>query len=81
MITVNIHEAKTHLSRYLQRVEKGEKVILCRRNKPVAEIVPIQKEAPKKRVFGLCKGQFELGPEFFEPLPDELLRLFNGEGE
>jgi prevent-host-death family protein len=81
MIKVNVHEAKTHLSRYLDRVEAGETVTLCRNNKPIAEIRPIPKKPWRKPIWGMDKGKFELGPEFFEPLPDELLRAFNGEND
>lgn len=70
MIKVNVHEAKTHLSKYLDRVEAGETIILCRHNKPIAEVRPIPEEPQRKpRVFDLDKGKFEVGPEFFEPLP------------
>ena len=81
MIRVNIHEAKTHLSRYLQRVAKGESVVICKRNIPVAELRPIVQPAKELRPVGLSKGQFEVGPEFFLPLPDDILRAFNGENE
>lgn len=82
MTRINVHEAKTHFSKYLDRVEAGETIILCRHNKPIAEVRPIPAE-PKlqPRVFDLDKGKFEVGPEFFEPLPEEILRYFRGEGE
>ena len=79
MIKLNIHEAKTHLSRYLDRVAKGETIILCKRNVPIAEIRPIPPERKSKRRIGLAKGQFRVSQKFFEPLPDELIALFNGE--
>lgn len=79
MIKLNIHEAKTHLSRYLDRVAKGETIILCKRNVPIAEIRPIPPERKSKRRIGLAKGQFCVSQKFFEPLPDELIALFNGE--
>ena len=44
MIKLNIHEAKTHLSKYLLKLEKGEKILLCKRNIPIAEIIPLPKE-------------------------------------
>ena len=81
MIRVNIHEAKTHLSRYLQRVAEGESVIICKRNIPVAELRPITEQPKKLRPIGLDKGKFEVGPEFFLPLPDDILRAFNGDDE
>ena len=78
MIRLNIHEAKTHLSRYLPRLEAGETIILCKRNVPIAEIKPIQKRRTKPRELGFMKGQFEVTDAFFEPLPEELLAAFEG---
>ena len=57
MIRLNIHEAKTHLSRYLSMIRKGETILLCKRNQPIAEIRPLQSRAQKRPV-GLAKGQF-----------------------
>ncbi len=79
MIKVNIHEAKTHLSRYLARLEKGEKILLCRRNVPIAEIRPLPAERTKPRPLGLAKGLFKVPEEFFEPLPDGLEKAFRGD--
>lgn len=79
MIRVNVHEAKTHLSKYLERVEKGETILLCRRNVPVAEIRPTRRARRKPRPLGIDKGKFKVGPEFFEPLPADLLAAFHGE--
>lgn len=80
MITVNIQEAKTHLSRFVDQVEKGEVVILCRHNKPIAELRRLEEakipEAPRE--FGLWDG-FGVSQTFFEPLPEEVLKVFNGE--
>lgn len=75
---LNVHEAKTHLSKYLAAVERGETVVLCRYNEPIAEIRPLAPKRKTPRPIGLAKGTFEVGPEFFEPLPDELLRAFYG---
>lgn len=80
MIKLNIHEAKTHLSKYLDRLAKGEKILLCRRNVPIAEIRPLPSKTGSKRPIGLAKGQFEVPESFFEPLPDDLLDAFNGKG-
>lgn len=78
-MTVNVHEAKTHLSKYLEMVENGETVMLSKRNEPIAEIRPLARPKPRKdRVIGLDKGKFTVGPEFFEPLPDEFLKAFGG---
>ncbi len=79
MIRLNIHEAKTHLSRYLAKLKKGETIILCKRNEPIAEIRPLPTPLPRKRPLGLAKGQFVVPPEFFEPLPDELAHTFEGQ--
>lgn len=83
MTTLNIHEAKTHLSRWLERVEGGETIILCRRNVPIAEIRPLPPEEPSMapRPIGLAKGEFEVPDSFFDPLPAEMLRAFEGRGE
>ena len=80
MIKLNVHEAKTHLSRFLKRLEEdGETIVLCRRNVPIAEIRPLPARPPGPRPVGLAKGQFEVGEEFFEPLPESVLRGFEGE--
>jgi len=78
MIQINIHEAKTHLSRYLKRLAKGETIILCKRNTPIAEIRPLPPPRKKPRPLGLDRGKFVVPKEFFDPLPDELLDLFEG---
>ena len=79
MIRLNIHEAKTHLSKYLNRLKKGEVIVLCRRNVPVAEIRPLPPQEKRRRPIGLAKGSFDVPPEFSEPLPEELQRAWSGE--
>jgi len=79
MIRLNVHEAKTHLSSYLQRLLKGETILLCRRNVPVAELRPIKKDKKSKRPVGLAKGQLKIPKEFFTPLPEEITKRFSGE--
>ncbi len=81
MIKLNVHEAKTHLSRYLELVEKGEIITLCKRNVPIAEIRPLPKIKAGKRPIGLGKGDFTVTEKFFDPLPDYLLDLFNRGGQ
>ena len=78
MIRLNIHEAKTHLSRYLSRLAKGENILLCKRNVPIAEIRPLPPQKKSKRPIGLAKGQFKIPPEFYEPLPPEAVSAFQG---
>jgi antitoxin (DNA-binding transcriptional repressor) of toxin-antitoxin stability system len=73
MIRINIHEAKTHLSRYLARLRAGEAIIVCNRNVPVAEIRPLPARRSAKRPIGLAKGTFAVPPAFFEALPEEEL--------
>ena len=79
MIKLNIHEAKTHLSRYLELLEQGETIILCKRNTPIAEIRPIAKPRREKRPIGLAKGKWKVTKKFFQPLPPELMKSFRGE--
>ena len=81
MIRVNVAEAKTHLSRYLERIAAGETVVICRRNVPVAELRPVQQERTEPRPLGLAKGRIEIPDSFFDPLPDDLLDLFEGQGD
>ncbi len=79
MIRLNIHEAKTHLSRYLKRLKNGETIILCKRNVPIAEIRAIPEPPKKKRPTGLHKGLVHVPDSFFEPLPEDILKAFNCE--
>lgn len=76
MIKLNVHEAKTHLSRYLEKLARGERILLCKRNIPVAEIRPLPTDRKTKRPVGLAEGKFKVPPEFFEPLPSEVSASF-----
>lgn len=80
MIIVNVSEAKAQLTKLLQQAEAGEKVFISRRNEPIIELRPVaaKTERPKPR-FGLCAGEFIVSDDFDEPLPDDLLRAFQGE--
>jgi antitoxin (DNA-binding transcriptional repressor) of toxin-antitoxin stability system len=78
MIKLNIHEAKTHLSKYLAKLKAGDRILLCRRNHPVAEITPLPKAPTRPRPIGLAKGQFMIPNAFFDPLSEELLQAFEG---
>ncbi len=78
MIKLNIHEAKTHLSRYLTRLAQGETILLCKRNEPIAEIRPRPSALIKPRPIGLAKSLFTIPAAFFEPLSDEDLDAFEG---
>lgn len=70
--TVTIHAAKTTLSQLIARVEAGEEIIIARDKTPVAKLVPIRQAKPKRQ-FGAMRGKATIGPEFFEPLPEEEL--------
>jgi prevent-host-death family protein len=74
MAEVNVHEAKTHLSRLLLRVAGGEEIVIARAGKPVARLVPI--EPKPQRVIGQDDGLFEVPDDFDAPLPNEVLALF-----
>jgi prevent-host-death family protein len=76
MATVTIHTAKTQLSKLLRQAERGEEVIITRKT-PVARLVPYEREQPK-RGFGSMRGHATIGPEFWEPLPEEELKLWEG---
>lgn len=79
MIKVSVQDAKTHLSRYLAAVEDGEVVVVCRHNKPIAELRKVETPEPREpRRFGLWDG-FGVSETFFEPLPDDLLKALTGE--
>ena len=77
MTTININEAKTHLSRYAKRVKAGETIILCDRNVPFAELrpLPLKKKSGKRRL-GQLKGQCPVDKEFFES-DKEVEKLFS----
>lgn len=72
---VNIHEAKTHLSRLLERVSMGEEVVIAKAGKPVAKLVAIK---PARRTFklGSAKGEFTVPDDFNDPLPKDIEDLF-----
>lgn len=80
MTVVTIHYAKTNLSRLLAEVEAGGEVVIARGKTPVAKLLPAESPRPK-RVFGSMKGRVALDDSFFEPLPDDELALWNGEGD
>ncbi|MEX2553054.1 MAG: type II toxin-antitoxin system Phd/YefM family antitoxin [Actinomycetota bacterium] len=77
MDVVNVHEAKTHLSRLLDRVEQGEEILLARNGKPVAKLSPA---GAAERVPGRLKGQIHMTAEFDDPLPEDLRVAFAIEG-
>jgi prevent-host-death family protein len=80
MIQVNVFEMKAKLSEYLDRVARGERIIVCRHNKPVAELRPIEAVRTEPRPIGPLPGRpsFEVPASFFEPLSDDELELWEG---
>lgn len=79
MTEVNIHEAKTHLSKLLHRVMAGEEIIISKAGVPVARIVPIVHKV-KKRVAGSARGKIKMAPDFDASLPEDILDDFEGNG-
>ena len=75
---VNIHEAKTHFSRLLERVALGEEVIIAKAGTPVAKLVPVKNAQKKKRVFGSAKGDFTVPDNFNDPDPDMENLFYDG---
>jgi prevent-host-death family protein len=72
--TINVHEAKTHLSRLLDRVSRGEEITIAKAGKPIARLVPL---APtRQRMLGFDRGLVEVAADFDEPLPEHVLSDF-----
>lgn len=78
MEPVNVYYAKTHLSKLLERVERGEEVTISRNGKPVARLVALK---PARREPGRLKGRIRIAADFDAPLPPEVLARFSGESE
>ncbi len=76
MDTVNIHEAKTHLSRLVERVAEGAEIVIAKNGVPRAKLVPLERVRPLK--FGVLKGKIRYPDDFDAPLPEELLARFEG---
>ena len=78
-----MHEAKTQLSKLVARALAGEEVILTHGKKrtPAVRLVPVDPNQPTERPIGLYKGQIDIGPEFFEPLPEEELAHWEGNAD
>ncbi len=78
MIMVNIADAKAKLSECLDAVGRGQRVVICRHNRPVAELCAVASGLARKRTLGAAAGMVDIPPSFFEPLPDDLLNGFDG---
>jgi antitoxin (DNA-binding transcriptional repressor) of toxin-antitoxin stability system len=75
---VNIHDAKTNLSRYLAELAPGKTLVLCNRNRPVAELRSLRRSGVRKPRIGAARGEFVVPDSFFEPLPDDIVKAFSG---
>lgn len=73
--SINVHEAKTHFSRLLERVNRGEEIVIAKAGKPVARIVPYDAR-PSKRTPGSAKGKIQIQRNFEDPLPKNLMKFF-----
>ena len=79
MKVVNVHAAKTHLSRLIEQAAAGEEIVIAKAGKPVARLVPFEpRREPRKP--DLLKGQIWSAEDFDEPLPEEIMAAFRGEG-
>ena len=75
--TVNIHEAKTHLSRLLERVSDGEEIVIAKAGKPVARLVSVERKR-KALPYGILKGKLKIRAGFDDPLPDDFIAALEG---
>jgi len=76
MEKVNIHQAKTHLSRLLERVASGEEIVIAKSGRPMAKLVPL---AAEKRRPGRLEGKIRMAADFEDPLPESIMKAFRGE--
>jgi prevent-host-death family protein len=77
--TVNIHQAKTHFSKLIERVRLGEEIVIAKAGRPVARLVP-ERDRRQPRQPGTGKGQIVVHSSFYDDLADDLLDLFEGKG-
>jgi len=75
----NMHDAKTNLSRLAERAAGGEEIVIARNGRPLAKLVPIEGRKPLR--FGLAKGEIWMSDDFDDPLPAEIQKYFEGEGD
>ena len=81
METVNIHQAKTNLSRLLSRVELGEVIVISNRGIPIAKLVPFRTSLDRRSSLGQDRGMFTVPDDFNTPLPEDILVAFEGGAE
>lgn len=79
MKQINVHQAKSQLSRYLQEVEAGGEVVIARAGRPVARLSPLRGRRPRRKL-GLLDGRYRIPDDFDAPLPAQVLARFQGRG-
>lgn len=80
MRTVNMHEAKTHLSKLVEEAAGGEPFVIAKAGKPMVKVVPLEPETPRKpQRLGFMKGQFKVPADFDTMYAEEIRRMFEGE--
>lgn len=77
MTTFTVHAAKTNLSRLIEQALRGEEVVIARGDQPVVRLVPVTAPPPRRRP-GTLKGRLEVPDSFFDPLPEDELKLWEG---
>lgn len=77
--TYNMHDAKTHLSRLAERASQGEEIVIARNGRPLAKLGPVDKR--RSREFGFWEGQVRIRADFDDPLPSEIQKHFEGDGD
>ena len=75
---LTVNEAGATLSEYVDRLKPGDRILLCRKERPVAEIRPLPAPSNQPRPVGLGKGLAHIPDSFFDPLPEEILDSFEG---
>ena len=78
METINVHAAKTHFSRLLDRAHEGQEFLIAKAGRPVARLGPLARSGKKRRL-GLLDGKFRVPDDFNQPLPDEVIAAFEGQ--
>ncbi len=81
MRTVNIHEAKTHLSRYVQQAANGEEIIIAKAGKPIARLVSLAPEQRGPRKLGIARGRFKIPEDFGQAYAEEIRKMFEGDDQ
>jgi prevent-host-death family protein len=77
MDTVNLYDAKTNLSQLVERASRGEEIVIAKAGRPMARLVPLEKRTAPREL-GFLAGQVTIGPDFDDPLRDEIQAAFDG---